>query len=199
MKNFKLIITIIILSGISYSCNNSAVQKMMEEDPERAVGMSDWAGVEDMKWHIGTQEAVDLAKNMNSAWRARDYETMRTFISDTAKITATNGFTFTNVDEFIESRKRSDSARNSRGATFDWSTTNIFSVDLDPSTGGEHVHADYYGMYKEGDEEDNFRVLNRYYIIEGKIVVWNSYWQDIIEPKSEEEEEEEEVVEETEE
>ncbi|MFL2638463.1 MAG: hypothetical protein ACJ0ND_03460, partial [Flavobacteriaceae bacterium] len=66
MKNFKLIITIIILSGINYSCNNSAVQRMMEEDPERAVGMSDWAGVEDMKWHIGTQDAVDVAKNMDS-------------------------------------------------------------------------------------------------------------------------------------
>ena len=194
MKNFKLIITIIILSGISYSCNNSAVQRMMEEDPERAVGMSDWAGVEDMKWHIGTQEAVDLAKNMNSAWRARDYETMRTFISDTAKITATNGFTFTDVDEFIESRKRQDSAITSNGATFDWKFTNLFSVDLDPTTGGEHVHVDYYGIYTKDGKEDNFRVMNRYYVIDGKIVVWNSYSQEIIEPDPEEE-----VVEETEE
>jgi len=191
MKNFKLIITIIILSGISYSCNNSAVQRIMEEDPERAVGMSAWEGVEDLKWHIGTQDAVDIAKNMNSAWRSRDYETMRTFISDTAQITATNGFTFADVNEFIESRKRNDSTMNARGSTFDWSTTNIFSVDLDPSTGGEHVHADYYGMYILDGQEDNFRVLNRYYIIEGKIVVWNSYWQEIIEPKSEEETSEE--------
>ena len=54
MKNFKLIITIAILTAFVYSCNNSAVQRMMEEpvEPERAVGMSDWAGVKDMKWHI---------------------------------------------------------------------------------------------------------------------------------------------------
>ena len=69
MKNFKLIIAVLILATISYSCNNSAVQRMSEkinpEEPERAVGMSDWAGVEDMKWHIGTQDAVDVAKNMD--------------------------------------------------------------------------------------------------------------------------------------
>ena len=196
MKNFKLIIAIIILSAISYSCNNSAVQRMSEkinpEEPERAVGMSDWAGVEDMKWHIGTQDAVDVAKNMDSAWRAKDYETMRTFISDTATITTTNGFTFDSPDEFIESRKRQDSVITSNGATFDWKFTNLFSVDLDPTTGGEHVHVDYYGMYTKDGKEDNFRVMNRYYVIDGKIVVWNSYSQEIIEPKEETEETEEE-------
>ena len=196
MKNFKLIIAIIILSAISYSCNNSAVQRMSEkinpEEPERAVGMSDWAGVEDMKWHIGTQDAVDVAKNMDSAWKAKDYETMRTFISDTATITATNGFTFDSPDEFIESRKRQDSVITSNGATFDWKFTNLFSVDLDPTTGGEHVHVDYYGMYTKDGKEDNFRVMNRYYVIDGKIVVWNSYSQEIIEPKEETEETEEE-------
>ena len=194
MKNLKILFGVLILALISYSCNNSAVQRMMEEEPERAVGMSAWEGVEDLKWHVGTQDAVDVAKNMNSAWRSRDYETMRTYLSDTAQLTATNGYTFTNVNEFIESRKRNDSAMNARGATFDWSTTNIFSVDLDPSTGGEHVHADYYCMYTLDGQEDNFRVLNRYYIIDGKIVVWNSYYQEIIEPKPEEE-----AVEETEE
>jgi len=195
MKNFKLIIAIIILSAISYSYNNSAVQRMSEkinpEEPERAVGMSDWAGVEDMKWHIGTQEAVDVAKNMDSAWKARDYETMRTYISDTAKITASNGFTFNSPDEFITSRKNQDSKRDSLGATFDWKFINLFSVDLDPTTGGEHIHADYYGVYKQDGKEDNFRVMNRYYIIDGKIMVWNSYFQDIIEETPEKETKEE--------
>ena len=37
-------------------------------------------------------------------------------------------------------------------------------------------------------KEDNFRVMNRYYVIDGKIVVWNSYSQEIIEPEEETEE-----------
>ncbi len=49
------------------------------------------------------------------------------------------------------------------------------------------AHIIYYGMYTLDGQEDNFRVLNRYYIIDGKIVVWNSYYQEIIEPKPEEE------------
>ena len=41
MKNLKLIFTIAVLTAFVYSCNNSAVQRMME-DPERSVGMSTW-------------------------------------------------------------------------------------------------------------------------------------------------------------
>ena len=40
MKNFKLILAIAILAAISYSCNNSAVQKMMQE-PETGIIVSD--------------------------------------------------------------------------------------------------------------------------------------------------------------
>ena len=54
------------------------------------------------------------------------------------------------------------------------------------------MHVDYYGTYTLDGKEDNFRVMNRYYVIDGKIVVWNSYSQEIIEPKEEIEETEEE-------
>jgi len=45
-------------------------------------------------------------------------------------------------------------------------------------------------VYKQDGKEDNFRVMNRYYIIDGKIIVWNSYFQDIIEETPEKETEE---------
>ena len=175
MKHLKLIPTIFIVAFFILSCNT----------PERSVGMTAWEDVEDMKWHIGTQSAVDVAKAMDAAWQARNYEEMRTYISDTATLTASNGYTFESVDAFIESRKANDSVRDSNGSTFEWSFTNLFSVDLDPTTGGEHVHADYFGTYTEDGKADNFRVMNRYYIIDGKIVMWNSYSQEIIEETSE--------------
>ena len=40
MKNFKSILAIVILAAISYSCNNSAVQKIMQE-PETGIIVSD--------------------------------------------------------------------------------------------------------------------------------------------------------------
>ena len=178
MKYLKYLLSLSIICLFIVSCNS----------PERSVGMSSWEGVEDMKWHIGTQSAVDVAKAMDAAWQARNYEEMRTYISDTASLTASNGYTFESVDAFIESRKSNDSVMDANGDTFEWSFTNLFSVDLDPSTGGEHVHADYYGTYtqvRDNGKADNFRVMNRYYIMDGKIVMWNSYYQEIIEETSE--------------
>ena len=175
MKYLKKILSIFTVAIFIFSCNT----------PERSVGMTAWEGVEDMKWHIGTQSAVDVAKAMDAAWQERNYDEMRTYISDTATLTASNGYTFESVDAFIESRKSNDSVRDSNGSTFEWSFTNLFSVDLDPATGGEHVHADYFGTYTEDGKADNFRVMNRYYIVDGKIVMWNSYYQDIIEETSE--------------
>ena len=193
MKNFKLIITIIILSGISYSCNNSAVQRMMEEpvEPERSVGMSTWAGVEDMKWHLGTQDAIEVVKAFNNAWQSRDYETLRSVCSDTVQFTSGNGNTNT-IDEFIQVRIDADARRDSLGATFTWKSTNLFSVDLDPTFGGEHVNVYVDAEYTEGNLVDKFRAINHAYVIDGKIVRWGFYGQDIIDqsPDSVEETEE---------
>ena len=77
MKYLKYLLSLSIICLFIVSCNS----------PERSVGMSSWDGVEDMKWHIGTQSAVDVAKAMDAAWQARNYEEMRTYISDTASIT----------------------------------------------------------------------------------------------------------------
>ena len=194
MENFKLIITIIILSGISYSCNNSAVQRMME-DPERSVGMSTWAGVEDMKWHLGTQDAIEVVKTFNNAWQSRDYETLRSVCSDTVQFTSGNGKT-NNIDEFVQVRIDADSRRDSLGATFTWKSTNLFSVDLDPTFGGEHVNVYVDAEYTEGDLVDRFRAINHAYVIDGKIVRWGFYGQDIIDESPDLAEESEEETEE---
>jgi|TARA_B100000929_G_scaffold118355_1_gene93787 hypothetical protein len=194
MKNFKLIITIIILSGISYSCNNSAVQRMME-DPERSVGMSTWEGVEDMKWHLGTQDAIEVVKTFNNAWQSRDYETLRSVCSDTVQFTSGNGKT-NNIDEFVQVRIDADSRRDSLGATFTWKSTNLFSVDLDPTFGGEHVNVYVDAEYTEGDLVDRFRAINHAYVIDGKIVRWGFYGQDIIDESPDLAEESEEETEE---
>ena len=98
MKYLKKILSIFTVAIFIFSCNT----------PERSVGMTAWEGVEDMKWHIGTQSAVDIAKAMDAAWQARNYDEMRTYISDTATLTASNGYTFESVDAFIKSRKSND-------------------------------------------------------------------------------------------
>ena len=176
MKYLKYLLSISMICLFIVSCNS----------PERSVGMSSWEGVEDMKWHIGTQSAVDIAKAMDAAWQARNYEEMRTYISDTASITPSGGNTWSSVDDFIDRWKYNDSVWDSNGSKLTWTFTNLFSVDLDPSTGGEHVHAVLLGVFTTQDGNvDNFRVMNRYYIIDGKIVMWNSYSQEIVDETNE--------------
>jgi len=193
MRKIKLIFTTAILTAFVYSCNNSAVQRMMEEpvEPERSVGMSTWAGVEDMKWHLGTQDAIEVVKVFNNAWQSRDYETLRSVCSDTVQFTSGNGNTNT-IDEFVQVRIDADARRDSLGATFTWKSTNLFSVDLDPTFGGEHVNVYVDAEYTEGNLVDRFRAINHAYVIDGKIVRWGFYGQDIIDqsPDSVEETEE---------
>ena len=173
MKNFTILFSFMFI--ILNSCQNNP----------SAVGMSSWEGVEDMKWHIGTQDAVDIAKTMDAAWKARNYDEMRKYISDTAVISSSGGNTFESPDAFIDRWKYNDSVWDANNSSFTWEFTNLFSIDLDPKTGGEHVHADYLGTWTRDNEKDTFRVMNRYYIIDGKIVVWNSYSQEIIDETTE--------------
>ena len=175
MKHLKQILTIFTVALFIFSCNT----------PERSVGMTAWEGVEDMKWHIGTQSAVDIAKAMDAAWQARNYDEMRNYISDTATITSANGYTFESVDAFIERRKSNDSVWDSNGSTFEWSFTNLFSVDLDPTRGGEHVHVNYSGKYEDKNGADTWNAINRYYVIDGKVVWWDTFAQEIIDTETE--------------
>ena len=94
MKNFKLIITIAILTAFVYSCNNSAVQRMMEEpvEPERSVGFTNWSddGAE-YKFHLGTDAAVQVVRDLDEVWTNQDWEGVRAMLSDTAKFYWRNG------------------------------------------------------------------------------------------------------------
>ena len=53
-------------------------------------------------------------------------------------------------------------------------------VDLDPTRGGEHVHADYVMNYDDGENKAGVNTVLRFYIIEGKIVTVNQFNQSII-------------------
>ncbi|MCP4911000.1 MAG: hypothetical protein GY907_09865, partial [Bacteroidetes bacterium] len=103
MKKIKLIFTIGVLAAFVYSCNNSAVQRMMEEpvEPERSVGFTNWSddGVE-YKWHLGTDGAVQVVRDLDEVWANQNWEGVREMLSDTAKFYWRNGGV-QSVDEFM--------------------------------------------------------------------------------------------------
>ena len=83
------------------------------------------------------------------------------------------------IDELIANVKRQNSVRDSIGATLTWETKQVFSVDLMPGVGGEHVHSYIDAKYTEGEAVNRFRAIQRWFVSDGKIVQQSSYWQDI--------------------
>ena len=174
MKKFDLLSLLCVLFLFT-SCNNS----------DKSVGLSNWSDDGKVyKWHLGTENAVNVAVNVDKAMKERDYNLLRNFLSDTASITTSNGVNY-NLDTFITRRLEIDSIVDSRNATLEWELSNVYSVDLDPSRGGEHVSVTYLGKYEDENGKNTWNSINRYYVIEGKVVWWNTFNQDIIDSENE--------------
>ncbi len=150
---------------------------------KNSVGISNWSDNGDVyKWHLGSENAIDVASNLDKAMKKKDYILLKTFLSDTVRIVSSNGSEY-DAESFIKRRIEIDSILESRNAFLNWEYSNIFSVDLDPSRGGEHVHVNYSGKYEDKNGIDTWNSINRYYIIEGKVVWWDIFTQDIIDTK----------------
>ena len=80
----------------------------------KSVGLSNWSDDGKVyKWHLGTENAVDVAINVDKAMQSRDYTLLRNFLSDTVRITASNGVSY-DLDSFITRRNEIDSIVDSR-------------------------------------------------------------------------------------
>ena len=168
MKTFKQLTLLFSISLFIYSCNTV----------ERSVGMNTWDGLEDLKFHIGTEDPIQTVMEFENADKADDYDKMRSLMTDSTTFTGANGIS-RSVDEWFEIKKSRKARRDSIGATVSWKTTSIFSVDVAPGEGGELVHSYFDAKYTEGDQVNEWRGMELWYIVDGKVVWVNGYYQDI--------------------
>ena len=168
MKTIKQLTLLFTISLFIYSCNTN----------ERSVGMNTWNGLEDLKFHIGTEDPIQTVMEFENADKANDYDKMRSLMTDSTTFTGANGIT-RSVDEWFELKKNRKARRDSIGATVSWKTTSIFSVDVAPGEGGELVHSSFDAKYSEGDQVNEWRGMELWYIVGGKVVWVNGFYQDI--------------------
>ena len=140
--------------------------------------MNTWNGLEDLKFYIGTEDPIQTVMEFENADKADDYDKMRSMMTDSTTYTGANGIT-RSVDEFFELKKSRKERRDSIGAAVSWETTSIFSVDIAPGEGGELVHSYFDAKYTEGDQVNEWRGMELWYIIDGKVIRVNGYYQDI--------------------
>jgi hypothetical protein len=173
MKNVLFIAAILLL----VSCNSGETESTQAEaaPKDRAIGFNTM--LPELKFHLGTEAAIKVVKDLNELWVAEDYDAMRGLFADTAKFYFNDGNIASSADEFIKLLK------GDNGEEHTWEFDYAYSVDLDPSKGGEHVQAGFSGtMVKDGVESKN-KVHESYYIVEGKIVMWTQYKLDVKEKK----------------
>ena len=146
MKHLKQLILLFTICIFSFSCDSN----------DKAVGMNTWEGVEDLKFHLGTEDPINTVMEFDNADRAKDYEKMRSMTTDTSTFIGGNGIV-RSVDEYFDQKSDRDARLDSLGASWTWKTTAIFSVDLAPGEGGELVHNYFDGKYTEGNMVNNVR------------------------------------------
>jgi len=159
MKN-SILITIFTLSVFLNGCETNM--------SDRAIGFVSGENSES-KWHLGTQEAVDVVNIVDGLWASQDYEGMREYFADTVEVWTPKGEYTNTFDSFIESL--------TTGENVSWSYDYAFSVDLDPSIGGEHVQAGFSVDYPETEDSKAYIDLHHesYYVVDGKIITLRQY------------------------
>ena len=135
---------------------------------ERAIGFNTM--LPDLKFHLGTEEAIQVVKDLDKAWTAGDWEAMKTFFADTATCYFPDGTVANGPDEFVDIVKK-----QFEGADISWTFDYAYSVDLDPTRGGEHVQAGFTGTGVKDGVTSKSHYHEWYYVVDGKIVMWRQF------------------------
>ncbi|MFC2129499.1 hypothetical protein ACFLQX_01830 [Bacteroidota bacterium] len=168
MKNLLFIAAFALL----VSCNTPAPETTDAAPIERSIGFNTM--LPELKFHLGTEDAITVVKKLDEVWAAMDYDAMRPFFADTAKFFFPDGMVLKSADDFLKLLAEDESEHT-------WTFDYAYSVDLDPSLGGEHVQAGFTGTeVKDGVEKKN-KVHESYYIVDGKIVMWTQYKMEVLE------------------
>jgi len=172
MRNLLYVAALALLvSCTPKGSDNTAVPE------DRAIGFNTM--LPDLKFHLGTEEAIQVVKDLDKVWAAHNYEAMKTFFADTATCYFADGTVAHGPDEFVEVEKKGLEEYD-----VSWTFDYAYSVDLDPTRGGEHVQAGFTGTAAKDGVTTKKHYHEWYYIVDGKIVMWRQFTSDIKDEES---------------
>ena len=119
--------------------------------------------IEDSSWKMGSQSSVDLVVDLDKYWGV-DYDKMKSFFADTVKSRFSDGKNYDTIDGFLGNVKKQ--MENSPG-TQNWTMDGAFSIDLDPTKGGDWVNA--WFTVEATDAKPKRSINEWYFILNGKI------------------------------
>ena len=164
-NSVKLLVVSLMLSACTTQNTEAA--------KERMIGFHPNPEIQELQWHLGTQKAIDRVIALDKEWSSRNFEGMREFFIDSVQVTDPTGKTINNFEEFKAGLEAED-------PTISWTFQYAYSVDIDPSQGGEHVQAGFK-VTVPGEEDDvtEYYIHESYFIRDEKIVTLSQFKQAI--------------------
>lgn len=121
--------------------------------------------------YLGDQATVEAFKNLDVAWGARDYETMKGMIQDGGMFVFEDGFTATTGQEFVDKIELEYQESLEKEQEWGWKTDYAFSVypkgSEDPKAlnqEGQWVNAQFTGA--------DGTYIEWYQMVDGKLKMW---------------------------
>lgn len=115
---------------------------------------------------MGSQESVDIFLKIDKAWNERDYDAIRSLVSDDAELVNEKGEVLIGAQAFADYIERDyQESLLTEGQEWGWTINYAFAVKPTNSDRGEYVNARFTGssgVYEEW-----------YQIADGKLISWH--------------------------
>ena len=158
MKNFL----IIVLSTLFINCSNSLEMEQLSSGYIFA----------DQKVMIGSDETVEVFKQIDKAWLERDYDAIRSLVAEDARLVFASGDIGEGPEDLIKLIESEYQQSIENNEEWSWDSY-AFSVKVTPTEEkianetGEWVLAEFW------TEESN--IIEWYQIHDSKLISWNQF------------------------
>ena len=123
---------------------------------------------------LGSEASIDVFKAIDKAWTDRDYETLKTLISNDGNFTHDDNTISTNAEEFIAHIEAGYQTSLESGEEWGWVTNFAFSVKPTKSEDGDYANenGEWVCARFTGSNGDVYEEW--YQIVDGQLAMWSS-------------------------
>jgi|TARA_B100001094_G_scaffold282130_1_gene294033 hypothetical protein len=158
MKN----LLIIIFSALLLSCSDTV------ENSQKSSGYI----ADGQKVMIGSDETVEIFKQIDNAWFERDYDAIRELVAEDARLVFANGDIGQGPEDLIEVIEREYQQSTENDESWGWDSY-AFSVKVTPTEANRGNETGEWVLAEFWTEES--QVIEWYQISEGKLISWNQF------------------------
>ena len=123
---------------------------------------------------LGSEATVDVFKAIDKAWAERDYESLKTLISDEGNYTHDDNSVSTNAEEFIAHIEAGYQDSLEKDEEWGWVTNFAFSVKPTKSVDGDYANENGEWVCARFTGANGDVYEEWYQIVDGKLAMWSS-------------------------